>query len=207
MKKFFDITLHWCGPQKPAGKFQPLDGMSKEDFMMNAALRRLGRTLLVVGFIFIAACGEIRLHRQLEQPIGPQLTTSVGGTVFHLNKLGDLPNAFGGRDIWGGKVDRGFAEMRLVGIEDQTLILDVVDVSRQSAETTMDRYKPFRPTGVVNVEVQQSVSAGSGAVQMPTRIRLDIRKQRDIVVAGIRVNIIDLQPYSVRYILQDLQPH
>lgn len=174
--------------------------------MTYAAWKSLARTSLVVALIFVAACGAIRLHRQLEQAVGPQLTTSIGGTIFRLNKLGDLPNAFGGRDIWGGKVDRGFAEVKLVGIEDQTLILDVVDVGRQSAETTMDRYKPFRQAGVVNVDVQQSVSAGSGEAQTPTRIRLDTRKQRDIVVSGIRVNIIELQPYSVRYILQDLQP-
>jgi hypothetical protein len=122
-----------------------------------------------------------------------------------LNKLGDLPNAFGGRDIWGGKVDRGFAEMKLVGIEDQTLILDVVDLSRQSSETTMDRYKPFQQRGVVNV-VQQSINVGSSAAPTPTRIRLDVRKQSDIVVSGIKVRFIEVQPYSVRYTLEDLQP-
>ena len=99
--------------------------------MIYLAWKSLAWTSLVVPLIFVAACGAIRLHRQLDQPIGSQLTTSIGGTIFRLNKLGDLPNAFGGRDIWGGKVDRGFAEMKLVGIEDQTLILDVVDVSRQ----------------------------------------------------------------------------
>ena len=161
---------------------------------------------LIAASLFTAACGTIRSHRLLEQPLGPQLTTGIGGIVFRLNKQGDLPNAYGGRDIWGGKVDKGFAEMKLVGVENQTIILDVVDISRQSSETVMDRYKLFQQRGVVNVDVQQSVNVGSSAAITPTRIRLDIEKQRDIIISGIRVNFVEVQPYSVRYTLEDLQP-
>ena len=132
---------------------------------------------LIAASFFTAACGAIRSHRLLEQPLGPQLTTGIGGIVFRLNKQGDLPNVYGGRDIWGGKVDKGFAEMKLVGVENQTIILDVVDISRQSSETVMDRYKPFQQPGVVNVDVQQSVNVGLTAIT--TRIRLDIEKQRE----------------------------
>lgn len=161
---------------------------------------------LIAALTFTAACGAIRSHRQVDQPLGPQLTTGIGGTVFRLNKLSDLPNVYGGRDIYGGKVDRGFAEMKLAGIEDQTLVLDVVDVSRQSSETTMDRYKPFQQRGAVNVDVQQSITLGAAEGPGPTRIRLDTRKQRDIVISGIRVNFLEVQQYSVRYTLEDLQP-
>lgn len=166
------------------------------------------RTLVIVSVaaFLLAGCGTIRSYRKVEQPLGPQLTSAIGGTIFRLNKVGDLPNAYGGRDIWGGKVDKGFAEMKLVAIEDQTLILDVIEVSRQSSETTMDRYKPFQQRGVVNVDVQQSVTISSGQGPTPTRLRLDTRRQRDIVISGIRVNFLEVQPYSVRYILEDLQP-
>jgi len=160
---------------------------------------------LIAASFFTAACGTIRSHRSLEQPLGPQLTTGIGGIVFRLNKQGDLPNAYGGRDIWGGKVDKGFAEMKLVGVENQTIILDVVDISRQSSETVMDRYKPFQRPGVVNAEVQQSVNVGSNAAMTPTRVHLDMEKQRDIIISGIRVNFVEVRPYSVRYTLEDLQ--
>ncbi len=165
----------------------------------------LVRMSLITTLLLIPACGTIRSHRQVDQPLGPQLTTGVGGTVFRLNKMSDLPNAFGGRDIYGGKVDRGFAEMKLVGIEDQTLVLDVVDVSRQSSETTMDRYKHLAPQGVGNVDVQQSIAIGPVQSHTPTRVRLDTRKQRDIIISGIRVNFVEIQPYSVRYTIEDLQ--
>jgi len=172
--------------------------------MKHPAWNSFIRSSLIAALSLTVACGTIRSYRQIEQPLGPQLTTGIGGTLFRLNKLSDLPNAYGGRDIWGGKVDRGFAEVKLAGIEDQTLILDVIDVSRQSSETTMDRYKPFQQRGVVNVDIQQSITLGSGSA--PTRIHLDTRKQRDIVISGIRVNVLEVQSYSVRYSLEDLQP-
>jgi hypothetical protein len=156
--------------------------------------------------LLTAGCGTIRSHRQVEQPLGSQLVSGVGGTLFRLNKLGDLPNAFGGRDIWGGKIDKGFAEVRLVGIEDQTLILEVIDFSRHSSETTMDRYKPFQRRGLFNVDVQQSVTVGPGESLTPYRVRLDVSKQKDIVIAGIRLRVLEVQPHAVRYQLEDLQP-
>ncbi len=153
----------------------------------------------------LVACGVIQNHRQLDQPIRSELTTGIGGTLFRLNKSSDLPNVFGARDIYGGKIDRGFAEIKLVGIEDQTLVLDVVDVNRQSSETVMDRYKPFQQRALMNVDVQQSVGLGSGEGVKPTRVQLDIRKQRDFVLSGIRVVFKDIQPYGVRYTLEDVQ--
>src|SRR2546425_11355518 len=124
--------------------------------MKPAVLRTTSIATLFLPFAITTGCGAIQTHRQLEQPLGATLVSGVGGTLFRLNKLGDLPNAFGGRDIWGGKVDKGFAEVRLAGIEEQTLLLDVIDVNRQSSETTMDRYKPFQRPGLINVDVQQS---------------------------------------------------
>jgi hypothetical protein len=132
---------------------------------------------LLFGLLLTVGCATIRSHRQVEQPLGTQLVSGVGGTLFRLNKLGDLPNAFGGRDIWGGKVDKGFAEVRLAGIEDQTLLLDVIDVNRHSSETTMDRYKPFQQRGVVSVDVQQSTTVGASEASKPYRVRLDSTKR------------------------------
>jgi hypothetical protein len=166
----------------------------------------LASALLFATILLAIACATIRAHRQLEQPLGSQLTSGIGGTLFRLNKIGDLPNAFGGRDIWGGKVDKGFAEVKLVGIEDRTLLLDIIDVNRQSSETTMDRYKPFNRSAVVSVDVQQSTNVGPGETPKPNRVRLDTNKQQDIVISGIRIKFVDIQPYSLGYTLEDLQP-
>src|SRR3989442_6926805 len=95
----------------------------------------LVRCSLIAALSLTVACGTIRSHRQIDQPLGSQLTTGIGGTVFRLNKSSDLPNVFGGRDIYGGKGDRGFAEIKLLGIEDKGHILPVVDRCRASLGT------------------------------------------------------------------------
>ncbi len=102
-------------------------------------------------------------------------------------------------------MDKGFAEMKLVGIEGQTLVIDVIDVNRQSTETVMERYKPFRRNAVVNVDVQNTIVMESEQSSRPYRINLDTTKQRDIVISGVRVTFVEVQSYSVRYTLENLQ--
>ena len=47
--------------------------------------------LLFMGSLF-SACGTIRTHRTVLQPMGTELTASVGSSLFRLNKQPDLPN-------------------------------------------------------------------------------------------------------------------
>lgn len=137
------------------------------------------------------------------QSVSATLTTSVGGTIFRLNKFGDLPNAYGGRDIWGGKTDKGFAEMRLAGIEGSTLLLDIVDINRQPTETVIERYKVFQQNALMNIDVQNTINSGSSF--RPTRMKLDTAKQRDVVISGIRITFVDVQPYNIRYTIEDVE--
>ena len=165
--------------------------------------------LIAILTVPIIGCGTIRNHRILEQPPKTTLTTrttSIGGIIFRLNKTGDLPNAFGGKDIWGGKVDKGFAEMKLVGIKDAVLVLEVVDVNKSSSETTMDRYKPFATNPAVTVQVESNVVTGDGSDTRPCVFEFDTNIQKDIVIAGIRVIFLEVEPYSIQYTLKDLTP-
>lgn len=169
--------------------------------------------LITVSFTFIAlfiifsGCGTIRSHRNIEQPTATTLTTGIGGTIFRLNKLGDLPNAFGGRDIWGGKVDKGYAEMKLSSIDGKVLTLEVIDINKQTHETTMDRYKPFQNrSAMVNVESESNITIGGTQDTKPYVIKFDTEKQKDIVISGVRVTFIDVQPYSVSYTVEDVMP-
>jgi hypothetical protein len=161
---------------------------------------------LIIVSLLISGCGTIRSHRNIEQPMGSVLTTGIGGIVFRLNKTGDLPNAFGGRDIWGGKIDKGFAEMKLAGIEGTVLILEIIEVNKHSTETVMDRYKPFKNQTAVNVDVDNTITIGNQEQLKPYIVRFDTAKQRDIVISGVRVTFSEVQPYSVQYSLENVQP-
>lgn len=154
--------------------------------------------MLAVSMLSVG-CGTIREHRDLVQAQNQTLTASVGSTLFHLNKKGDLPNVVGGRDIYGGKVDKGFAEVKLRAIHDDGVIdLLVYDVSRESAETTMDRY---RPVGRVNVSQTVNVGAGEeGAIP----VTVDTKIEKEYVVSGIKITFLAVRPFSVDYRITDL---
>lgn len=179
------------------------------NFSKNRTIKRILATIsiLIVGSLFVTGCGTIRSHRNIEQPMDSVLTTSVGGTFFRLNKTGDLPNAYGGRDIYGGKIDKGFAEMKLAGIEGKLLILEIIDINKQSSETVMDRYKPFQNRNSdLNIDVNNSVTIVNQERPKSYIVRFDTDKQRDIVISGVRVTFSEVQPYSVVYSLENVQP-
>lgn len=162
---------------------------------------------LIIVTLSMSGCATVRNHRNLEQPTGLFLATGIGGVLFRLNKTGDLPNAFGGRDIYGGKINKGFAEMKLAGIEGAVLVLEITDVNKHSSETTMDRYKTFNnQAAAVNVNVDNTIAIGNQEQTKPYIIRFNTAKQRDIVISGIRVTFSEIQPYSVQYTLENIQP-
>ena len=170
-------------------------------------VQAIALTILLLINVVLSGCGTIRSHRHLEQPLGTSLTTGIGGTIFRLNKTGDLPNAFGGRDIWGGKIDKGFAEMKLVGVEGTTLTLEILEINKHSSETVMDRYKPFQNrNAAVSVEVDNIVTIENQEYPKPYVLKFDITKQKDIVISGVRVTFSEVEPYSVQYTLENIQP-
>ena len=156
--------------------------------------------LLLIAGIF--GCGTINSHRIMEQPVNTTLSAGIGSEIFRLNKLGDLPNVYGGRDIQGGKVDKGFSEMRLIGIEGPVLTLEVLDVSKASTETVMDRYNR---NAVMAVDVHNNVNIGNSETAKPTIIKFDTSKQKEIVIAGVKVTFNSVQSYSVEYEIKDVQ--
>lgn len=158
--------------------------------------------LLVVLVALLSACGTaLQTHRSLDQSPNQVITASVGGTIFRLNRSSDLPNAFGKADVFGGKVDRGYTELKFLGANEKgELILSVADINKSSTETTMDRYAD-RP----RVEIQTSVSLGSSPAPEGNKFFFDPKKQKDLVISGIRITFVDIQPYSVSYRIEDTQ--
>lgn len=140
------------------------------------------------------------------QPLETQITASVGSTLFRLNKQGDLPNAFGGKDIYGGKVGKGHAELKLLAVREERYVdLVAFDVHRDSSETTMDRYKPFDKS-LARVDVSQTVNIGSTSSEPCLIVTVDTAREKEYILSGIRVTFIELRPSSVVYTLEDLQP-
>jgi hypothetical protein len=96
-------------------------------------------TVLTLGLL--AGCATIQTYETLQQPTSGTLRTHINGIVFRVERSSDLPNAFGKADVFGGKVDRGYLELRYVGVaDDGRIVLRLTDVETRSTETTMSRY-------------------------------------------------------------------
>jgi hypothetical protein len=164
-------------------------------------LKKIFNIMLIILTIILMSCSSIEYYRKLDQPVSQQLTTSVGGTIFRLNRSSDLPNAVGKADLFGGKVDRGYTDLKFLGFtENGELILLVYDINKSSTETALDRYKK-KP-----IQVQTNVDIFSSSHEEGTKFIFDYNKQKEIVISGIQVIFKDIQPYSITYILKDIQP-
>jgi len=146
----------------------------------------------------LVACSTITMQSQLDQPTSTRLSASVGSTIFRLNRISDLPNAFGKADVFGGKVDRGYAELKFLGVNERNeLMLSVADINRNSSETTMDRYSQ-----TPRMQVQNSLTVGGGTTpDTAIKFVFDPKKESELSIAGVKVQFIEVKPYSVTYTL------
>ena len=154
--------------------------------------------------LLLSGCGTIRTHRTVLQPMGSPLTASVGSSLFRLNKQRDLPNMWGGRDIYGGKVGKGFAEVKLVGVsDDQKVQVLVFDINADNTETTLDRYI----FGVgATVDVTQNVNLGEDSSSRGVAVTIDPEVEADFVVSGVKITFHEVGSNTVVYTLEDLTP-
>lgn len=98
------------------------------------------RWLLAVSLSLIS-CGQIESYRSLDQSYNRKLSAPAGGVVLKIRKTRDLPNVFGRADIWGGKVNEGYTELRYLGVmSDGTLLLRLLDLDIHSNEDVFTRY-------------------------------------------------------------------
>jgi len=157
--------------------------------------------ILTLFIVLATGCANVRDHRVVVQPVRTELTASIGSSLFRLNKLSDLPNAYGGRDVYGGKVDRGYAEVKLASIRDARFVEIVAyDLNRNSDETTMSRYAPLAGGISQNVEIAGSPEATG------VNVTIDTSQESEYVLSGIRIKFLEVRPSSVVYIVEDTLP-
>jgi len=176
---------------------------------------------LIIAVLFallaLAGCANTQTYERIVQPTDSELSTHIGGAVFRVERSSDLPNAFGKADVWGGKVDRGFIELRYQGITpDGRLVFRFTDIETRSNETTMSRYG-FRqstvnatttvsPTGTsANTFGTVTTVAPQGQTQFlgpnTTEFTFDISKTKILVMGEITVRVVEFNAQSLKYVL------
>ncbi|MDB4136834.1 hypothetical protein N9762_01715 [Gammaproteobacteria bacterium] len=96
----------------------------EERYKEDAVLRTVSITqwlaLLCFG-VLLTSCasvtGEIKTYEVIKQKLNTELYSAIGSVVFRLDRSSDLPNVYGGADIYGGKVDNGFSQVVFSGVE------------------------------------------------------------------------------------------
>jgi len=149
--------------------------------------------LMILAAMSLSGCSTIQTYQKVRQPVGTTLVASVGSVLFRMDKLSDLPNVVGKADIYGGKIDNGFTEVRLVSINGETrFTLAIRDIDQTSTETVLDRYGPGK------VNVQQTVNVSGGNNSDPT-VSIDFEKVKVFAVGGYVINFILFDGVNLSY--------
>lgn len=180
-------------------------------------------TVIAMSFLLSACGATIQSHRAYSIPIGVMQTASIGTELYRVTKQRDLPNAFGKADIFGGKINTGYSELRFVGLDPKgNVIFRFTDVNIESNETTFSRY------GVSSTAVDSHTTANAlmtgnlihGTANTRTMIThhdkpeatvtqlppntvefvFDPEEER-LVLADISIQVISVNNYSITYAL------
>jgi hypothetical protein len=156
--------------------------------------------LVILSAMFLTGCAPIQSQSIIRQELGSPLIASAGSVIFRLDKTSDLPNAFGKADIYGGKVDRGFTEVRIVSIDSATsFTLMISDVEKTSTETVFDRYQPYM-TDKAAVSVTTNVNLASQQTSVPAnRLSIDFSKVKMFAVSGYVIRFVDFDGVNLIY--------
>lgn len=147
---------------------------------------------------------------EINQPLGEVVYTSVGDRMVRVTIQEPLPNAFGGSDIFGRKRERGFVELRFMGIaEDGRAIFQRSTVDVISNETTLSRSQSWSGGSTINQSGSGANAAvvieapdGAGLEVLPPNtieFALDMSKHRTITVEDYAIHLDDADPGGVSF--------
>lgn len=162
--------------------------------------------------IAIAGCAPVSQSVMTAKPIGVQSYASVGDVIARFEIKENLPNAFGGADIFGRTRDRGFSELRYMGLDQSGRpVFRRRDVDILTNETTMTRGGVGISTATVQPVGQGAVATGvSTQPQLEmiqalpadtTQFAVDLAKGRVITVRERVIEITGADSAGVSFVI------
>lgn len=168
----------------------------------------------------LVSCETIQTYSAIDQPIGKVLYADIGGVVLKLRKSRDLPNIFGKADVYGGKVDEGFKELRFIGASSDGIIrFRLVDVDVMSNEDVFTRYmgnkttietqttfNPYANTANTYGTISNSEREANRKVLPPnvTEFSHNYKTNPELILMGKRISILDANPANIKYSLSEI---
>ncbi|EHY0954968.1 peptidase [Vibrio cholerae] len=162
--------------------------------------------IIILISVLLSGCSQIQHYNHTDVTTNTNLTTSIGGKVFGTTRTKDLPNAFGKADIYGGKVNTGYSELRFQGLtEDNKIIFRFMDVNIHSNENVFTRYGKNTATisennfgGLTMVSNSKPEAQISQLPPNTTEFLFPV-EQKQLSISGYNVEIISVTPYSLTY--------
>ena len=162
----------------------------------------MNKFFLIISFLVVSSCATIEEYEKLTQQTNTLLSTSVNGVIFKINKEKDLPNAFGRKDIYGGKVDQGEKVLRYMGLNtDGNMVLRLTDIDIKSNENVFTRYNIPRVITSNNTSSTPQMSggwiSGQGQTVQPQVNQTTINNNNTVVISDAPETNIERLPPNV----------
>lgn len=158
--------------------------------------------------LFTSGCAQIKNYSNIDTPLGTTLTTPVGGKIFGIANTKDLPNVFGKADIYGGKVNTGFSELRFKGVaEDSSKVnFEYTELVIHSNENVFTRYGQdgtsiYQDQYTGNTYMTTHKKPIANITHMPPSVsNFSIpSSKKSLDFSGYKITLIDITPYQLTY--------
>jgi hypothetical protein len=161
----------------------------------------------------LPATANAKESTKINRPENTEIYTSIGDVLVKVNLRESLPNIFGKPDIWGRKRDRGYVEIRFMGLtDDGRAVFRRRSVDIYSNETTMTRTPMYSGSGNVTVTGNTAHvstfgigTAGATVEALPpdtVEFALDLSQYRTITIEDRVVEILSADPGGVKFIVR-----
>jgi hypothetical protein len=148
------------------------------------------------------ACAPLETRTTSSTPPGVATIASISDVMVRIQVTDSLPNVVGGRDIFGRTRERGFSELRYLGLDAQGKArFRRRDVDIITNETAINRTGLSLTWPIVGL----SLTEPSVAVLAPetNEFSLDLRTYNSITIHGRTVHVIEATSAFVRFELRD----
>jgi len=165
---------------------------------------------IILGLLSLpAACAQVEMHSRVDRTPGNAFA-STGDIVLRVTHTDDLPNLWGRADLYGRTRERGFVEIRYIGVTSAGLpMFRRRDVEIMTNETTLNRsgigstIASVQPAGTGMIISGTSMSPGQAAIgALPSdtvEFTLNPSDGHVITVGDHGIEVLDFNAAGVHY--------
>ena len=154
------------------------------------------KTSLAAALLLVMACSPIRQHEIIQTPTNQVLSTHIGGQILDIEFKDDMPNAYGGRDIWGKKNPAGSLVLIYQGLSDEGHVKLQLTEQRIESDRTTTSGMAYTTGGTTFGGTQPTSVALAPGV---TQFEVNLEKDKILKLGKVVVEFINAEEHSVTY--------